>query len=112
MHDAVHDVFHVDEVAHLTAVAVAEAPFKEFDLAFFLKLEVLMEGDGSHAALVLFVRTVDVEETHAGRGGGKRCHAAAEHLVKEVLGVTVAVQGAFVIDVFHENGACAVGGCG
>lgn len=69
-----------------------------------------MEGDaGSHAALVLFVRIVDVEETHAKLRGGALCGCG--HLVKGA-GVTVAVQGAFVVDVFHENGACAVGGYG
>lgn len=85
------DVINVDEVAGLFAVAITEAAFEKLHLAGAAVLEVLVEGDGGHAALVLFVRTIDVEVAQADHGSAQAFHFAAEHLIEEVLGVAVDV---------------------
>lgn len=75
--DRVNDVADVNKVAALFAVAIPEAALKQLHLAFLAELEVLVESDGSHAALMLLMRTVDVEVAEAGH---RRDDSAAGHI--------------------------------
>ena len=68
-----------------------------------------MEGDGSHAALVLFMRTVYVEVAHAGNGCGERLHVGAYDLIKQVLRVAVDVKRSFVGNIFDKHLGRTVG---
>ena len=110
VHEHVHDVVDVDEVAQLGAVVVAEATFEELHFTRATVLEVLVVGDARHAAFVLLVRAVHVEVAQADDGTAQVVHFAAQDLVEEVLRVAVDVERSFVADVFDEFGVRAVRG--
>ena len=111
VHEHVANVLDVNEVAHLCAVGVAEASFEELDFAVFAVLEVLMEGNGRHAPLVLFVRAVDIEVAQADHGSAQVIEVVANDLVKQELRVAVDVERTLKAAVFNEFGMRAVG-CG
>lgn len=87
------DVFDADEVAGLFAVAVAVVAAEQVDVTVFAVLVEMVEGDGCHAAFVLFVLSVNVEVAEADDLGGETFfHAAAQYLVKQEFGVAVHIK--------------------
>ena len=67
---------------------------------------------GSHAAFVLFMRTVNIEVAKSGDRSRKTLlHFFTQNLIEQIFGVAVHVQGFFVTDVFFKDIGCAVG-CG
>ena len=74
----------------------------------------MVEGDGCHAAFVLFVLSVNVEVAEADDLGGQAFfHAAAQYLVEQEFGVAVHIERFFEFALFAEDFAFAVhGGAG
>ena len=60
------DVIHIDEVTHLATVRETVTAFEQLGILALLHLSIEVESNGSHGALVLLARTVDVEilQTH------------------------------------------------
>src|SRR5574343_416062 len=105
-----YQVFDKHEVALLTAIGVAVRAFKEFDLAVLTELVEVVKSHGGHAALVRFVRAIDIEVTETGDLGGTVLDTLTHDLIEEQLGVAVHIERCFTGRLFPELAAAAVGG--
>ena len=67
---------------------------------------------GSHAAFVLFMRTVNIEVAKSGDRSCKTLlHFFTQNLIEQIFGITVNVQRFFVANVFFKDIGSAVS-CG
>src|SRR5574343_1899313 len=98
------------EVAHLAAVFVAVRAFEQLHLAFSTELVEVVEGHRGHAPLVVLARAIDVEIAEADDLRRRVLGQALTHdLVEQELRITVAVERAFVLTLFLEDAAGAIG---
>lgn len=96
------DIFDVNEITGLTAVAKTVTALKQFWILSGLHLVVQVEGHTGHTALVLFAGAIDVEVLEADdlAVGGRQ--QATDIFVKQELGVAVDVQRLLEATVFDE----------
>ena len=82
-------------------------------MTFFSELEELMESNACHAALMLFVRTVDVEVAQTDHRSLYFAfgHLGTQYLVEKELGVAVDIKRTFKARIFYKGCACSIG-CG
>ena len=111
----VHYVFYVDEITDLLSVFIIRVVgAKEFYAALVADLVICVEYHRSHAALVVFVRSVDVEEFQA--GPERRCFLLLQRPdVKLVFRDAIRIERMqfrnYIVVVFIAMLAIAICGC-
>lgn len=103
----VDDVFDVDEVPPLLAVAVAIGAFEQPDDAAVLQLVEKVVGYRGHAAFVVLLRPEDIEVAQADDLGRRGRQDAANVAVELQLGEGVDVERPFAGRVFAEAAGTA-----
>ena len=87
-----YNVFYINEVTCLFAVAVTVDAFKQFNLAFGFPLVLHLEYHGCHFAFVVFLRAVNVKVTQANKLAAGFAKITAGIVIKEKFGERVNVQ--------------------
>ena len=107
------NILDIDKVTSLLAGAITIVFAKEAHLVLSLPLVIHLENHGSHFALVVFLRTINVEIAQAyylALGSGQQ---ATQIIIKEKLGEGIHVQRFLAGGLFTEAmGATAIGGSG
>ncbi len=106
------DIVHIDEITHLATIRETVTALKQLGIVTLLHLGIEVEGNGSHGALVLLARTVDVEVLQTHDLGVDLRHPAAHVLVEQLLGVAIDVEGLLELGIFDEVVVAATVGRG
>ena len=105
-----YNVFYINKVTGLFAVAVAVDTFKQFNLALGFPLVVHLEYHGCHFAFVVFLRAVNVKVTQANKLAAGFAKITAGIVIKEKFGERINIQRFFALRFFGKTvSAAAVG---
>src|SRR3569832_2177639 len=98
-----HDVIYQHEIARLGACGEARVRAEEVNLAAGPELIEMMEGDRSHASLVLLARPIHVEVAESDYLRAHRRQRSAHDVVKQQLRVAIHVQRLLMLRLFLKD---------